>query len=198
MKWDPTDYKDMLDDDWNSIHEQVKQKWEEMAGVGYDLNSIVSEVCQILGNMMAYEDILNYACKTKSLKKIISYVMDKFYLTPIQRKRAKKKYNKIKENVNEAFDESKVAKDTDIKPQKYLSESVYEFLNENKSRYDSLNDDELEHLRRYGIIRGQEYFAKMFQRLCQKAAEAGLEFDIIQDLVTQALDQVDWNTRHNR
>ena len=105
-----------------------------------------------------------------------------------QRKTKRDKWKYLNEN----SDESKVTKDTDIKPQKYLSESVYEFLNENKSRYDSVNDDELEHLRRYGIIRGQEYFAKRFQRLCQKAAEAGLEFDIIQDLVTQALDQVDW------
>lgn len=59
-----------------NIIELVKEKWEEMAKEGYDLNSIVSEVCQILGNPSAYEDIIDWFNENdpKEIDEIIKYI----------------------------------------------------------------------------------------------------------------------------
>lgn len=105
MSWDPTDYKDMLDDDWNDINDRITDKFLELAEEDNDIEIIASEICRILGNPTAYKSIIEWIEEhhTVSEKEIISYIMDKHYLTPMGRKRIKQKLANMTENVNERY-----------------------------------------------------------------------------------------------
>lgn len=196
MAWDPTDYKDMLDDDWNSIHERVKETWEEMSSEGYDLNSIVSDICGILGNMDAYEDIIDYANETEDAVEIIAYIMDKHYLTPIARSKRAKRMQENNSNtmkkgkyVNESLDD--MLKEVDEHPDIYPYPPVPDDEDPKWLHDDSGPDDE-DYDEETDKTEFMAELSEVLQHVFQEAAENGLTFEVVQDLVAQALDQVDW------
>lgn len=99
MTWDPTDYKDMLDDDWNHIHQDILRAVDKFWPATNPLAS------QILSNLQRnkpslYASILNrldYLIQIKASKKeVANDIMKNFYLTPAARNREYMKTKKLK------------------------------------------------------------------------------------------------------
>jgi len=92
--------------------------------------------------------------------------MDQYYLTPIGRKKARLK----NENKNE-----------DMRA-RTLNENDFELWS------DDDDEDNLEDAEEYDMGEVSSQLEEIFQ----DAANKGMPFEVIRDLVDQALDQVDW------
>jgi len=97
MAWDPTDYKDMLDDDWNEIHQQLIDMLDEEFFSGIYTDEILRFASKILRNPKVLDDIEFERLVNKqkaNIEDLAKYLMDNFYLTPMGRKRVRIKTQK--------------------------------------------------------------------------------------------------------
>jgi len=98
MAWDPTDYKDMLDDDWNDIHQNVIDVFNELEA---NPEKMAKELAEALRIPSVEVDILDWLANNISDRPIeddAKEIMDKFYLMPIARKRLRKRTEMKNEN----------------------------------------------------------------------------------------------------
>jgi hypothetical protein len=187
MAWDPTDYKDMLDDDWNDRHQELQEMLDDEFFGGVYIDEMRRRAAKILGNPKVIDDqqfekMVN--SQEADIEELAKYLMDNFYLTPIARKK-----NKMKMQENNS---------TTTKRGKYVNESLEDELNEDdlelwseEGEEDEIADSGYE----YADHADENMMAEVSQELeilFQEAAEKGLSFEVLQDLAAQALDQVDW------
>jgi len=162
MAWDPTDYKDMLDDDWNDIYDNVLQTLNDDLDE-YDKATKVAWALQrndIMDTLRTY--FLGKNSKKLSNKEIANQLMNDFYLTPMGRKRLRNKMNI--ENMKS----------------KYVKESL------NESDFDLWSGDESENT---GVR--QEVLSTLVD-VFDKAASAGISFEELQEVIEEALNDTDW------
>jgi len=169
MAWDPTDYKDMLDDDWNDQRQRVYSMLDEMFFGGVYIEEMLKNTAKILGNNKVLQDTefeSMVSSQEYDTDELADYLMDHYYLTPIGRKKARLK----NENKNE-----------DMRA-RTLNENDFELWS------DDDDEDNLEDTEEYDMGEVSSQLEEIFQ----DAANKGMPFEVIRDLVDQALDQVDW------
>jgi hypothetical protein len=191
MSWDPTDYKDMLDDDWNDIYEKVK----EIVGQQYhDVWETASDICAALRRNDILEDLVNWfytkvETSDMAASEVANEIMEKYYLTPVARKRLRmKNENKLEDmrakTVSEDYKDIPPREESTFQPPDY-DEHGKRYLSDDDDDNDDENMGEYE----------QEDIAELssqLEELFQSAANKGMPFEVLQDLIEQALDQVDW------
>lgn len=191
MAWDPTDYKDMLDDDWNDRHQELQEMLDDEFFGGVYIDAMRRRAAKILGNPKVIDDeqfekMVN--SQEADIEELAKYLMDNFYLTPIARKRARMKMQENNSNT--------------MKKGKYVNESLDDELNEDKD-WEPLWDEEQEYPDEDIVDAGADYadhidenimaeVSQQLEILFQEAAEKGLSFEVLYDLTTRALDQIDW------
>lgn len=155
MAWDPTDYKDMLDDDWNDRHEEIKNYLVSLIKGG---NHKVANkvVANILGNDKVikdktFSDIIETGFYMEDIKEIAQYLMDKFYLTPMGRKRARmKNENKLPitaKLVKESFNEDTWKEsESQLEPWGKNMKLMDELLDEFEEQHGSLEETSWEEI----------------------------------------------------
>jgi|ADurb_Oil_02_Slu_FD_contig_21_642572_length_652_multi_4_in_0_out_0_2 hypothetical protein len=102
MAWDPTDYKDMLDDDWNDRHQELLSMLDDEFFGGVYIEEMLRRASKILGNNKVLKDTEFERMVNKQeadIEDLAKYLMDQYYLTPIGRKRAKMKNENKDENM---------------------------------------------------------------------------------------------------
>jgi len=113
MAWDPTDYKDMLDDDWNDIHRDIlidTDKYWPATDVlgGKFLIALRRNEPSLYASIMNRLDYLKQINASK--REVAKDIMKNFYLIPIARKREaiKLKGNKVDESLTEFLNNKKI------------------------------------------------------------------------------------------
>ena len=154
MAWDPTDYKDMLDDDWNDRHQDLIEMLDEEFFSGVYVDEMLKKAEKILGNPKVigdkeFERLVD--TQEADIEDLAKYLMDNFYLTPMARKRARIKNESkapvVAKLVKESFNED-TWKETEsqLEPWGKNMKLMDELLDEFEEQHGSLEETSWEEI----------------------------------------------------
>jgi len=154
MAWDPTDYKDMLDDDWNDRHQDLIEMLDEEFFSGVYVDEMLKKAEKILGNPKVigdkeFERLVD--TQEADIEDLAKYLMDNFYLTPMARKRARIKNESkapvVAKMVKESFNED-TWKETEsqLEPWGKNMKLMDELLDEFEEQHGSLEETSWEEI----------------------------------------------------
>jgi hypothetical protein len=82
MAWDPTDYKDMLDDDYDDYYEKVKNFiFKQQERITIDYGYAARYIAKLLDNPNAKVAIAKVLSENGYAENIVTKIMDVAYLT---------------------------------------------------------------------------------------------------------------------
>ena len=198
MAWDPTDYKDMLDDDWNDRHHELQVMLDDEFFGGVYIDEMRRRAAKILGNPKVIDDqefekMVN--SQKADIEDLAKYLMDNFYLTPMGRKRARMKTQKNEsldmkraKYVKESLEEDEFSQ-YDLDNEDFQDSKDVDDFDDESDNYEPEGDDDIDNAATNEVMAVTSH---ALEELFQQAAENGLTFEMLQDLAEQALDQVDW------